>query len=278
MTPTEAGRPPVRWALIDRILFVVTMLAVVLCVTAVLLNRGSALPASRTEARAGTATSGVPSGLALEMLMPKSLVGHCSGAQLAGTRLVVTAAHCLANQLGEITTVVNGAVLHARRVWIHPEYRTDGVSPLDARNIHVDVAVVEFPMMNRTAPGAVYRPGKVGPHAALAVHAHQFTEGDRNTEFVPVTCTSPADPGRLNLRVPKVRCDLRSGASGSALLIGDGDAGQDLAPGTVVRLAGVLSTYSDQGNEFAPASAVVELVDQLGEGRRWLHHPHPTTA
>ena len=88
----------------------------------------------------------------------------CSGTPITGTRLVVTAAHCVLDDAGDVTavTVVRDGVEHApRAVLVNPRYH-DTPSP------HLDAAVL---VMDQAIPGPAATLGDTLPTQGLVTLA-----------------------------------------------------------------------------------------------------------
>ena len=194
----------------------------------------------------------------------------CSGTPITGTRLVITAAHCVLDGAGDVTavTVVRDGVEHApQAVLVDPRYH-------DAPSPRLDAAVL---VMDRAIPGPAATLGDTLPTQGLVTLAGLQpidTDGtllrgtsydDRPTpkgvtggvveiESLPSGCVDRASSIEIAVNQLKVGCGLVPGASGGGLFVEHG--------GTLV-LLGVISTvgFDLSSNGLTPLAAVHELLD-----------------
>ena len=194
----------------------------------------------------------------------------CSGTPITGTRLVITAAHCVLDGAGDVTavTVVRDGVEHApQALLLDPRYH-------DAPSPHLDAAVL---IMDRAIPGRAATVGHTLPtHGLVTVAGLQpiDTDGtllrgtsydDRPTpkgvtgavveiESLPSGCVDRPSSIEIAVHQLKVGCGLVPGASGGGLFVERG--------GRLV-LLGVISTvgFDLSYNGLTPLAAVHELLE-----------------
>jgi hypothetical protein len=201
----------------------------------------------------------------------------CSGTPITGTRLVITAAHCVLDSAGDVTavTVIRDGVEHSpRAVLVNPRYS-------DTPSAHLDAAVL---IMDRAIPGTGARLGSTLPTQGLVTLAglqpidtdgtllRGTTAHDRPTpkgviggvveiESLPSGCVELASSIEIVVNRLEVDCGLVRGASGGGLFIEHG--------GRLV-LLGIISTVDVDlsFNGLAPLAAVHEL---LSHPRQYTH-------
>jgi hypothetical protein len=197
----------------------------------------------------------------------------CSGTPIAGTRLVITAAHCVLDRGGDVTavTVVRDDVAYLpRSILVDSRYH-------DAPGAGRDAAVL---IMRRTIPGPAATLGDALPtqgHVTLAGFQPIDTDGallrgstshDRPTpkgvtggvveiESRPSGCVFRASSIEIAVDQLKVGCGLIPGASGGGLYAEQGRR---------IVLLGIISTVGlDLSfNGLTPLAAVQELLDNPG--------------
>jgi hypothetical protein len=198
----------------------------------------------------------------------------CSGTPITGTRLVITAAHCVLDDAGEVTavTVVRDGVEHVpRAVLVNPRYH-------DAPSPHLDAAVL---VMDRAIPGAAATLGDTLPTQGLVTLAgfqpidtdgtllrgtryddrptpKGVTGGVIKIESLPSGCVDRASSIEIAADQLKVGCGLIPGASGGGLFVE--------RDGRLV-LLGIISTVSFDlsYNGLTSLAAVHELLSHPGE-------------
>jgi Trypsin len=198
----------------------------------------------------------------------------CSGTPIRGTRLVITAAHCVLDGDGDVTAVTvvrNGAEHEPQAVLINPRYD-------DAPSSHLDAAVL---IMDRAIPGSAATLGDTLPTQGLATLAGLQpidTDGTllRGTSYddrptpkgvsggvieivsLPSGCVDRVSAIEVAVEELKVGCGLIPGASGGGLFVEQG--------GRVI-LLGIISTvgFDLSYNGLTPLAAVHELLQHPGE-------------
>ena len=203
----------------------------------------------------------------------------CSGTPITGTRLVITAAHCVLDDVGDVTavTVVRDGVEHLpRAVLVNRRYH-------DTPGPHLDAAVL---VMDQAMPGAAATLGNTLPTQGLVTLAGLQpidTDGtllrgsrydDRPTpkgvtgglieiQSLPTGCVDRASSIAIAANQLNVGCGLIPGASGGGLFIE--------RDGRLV-LLGIISTvgFDLSYNGLTPLAAVHELLSHPGE---YTHTP-----
>ena len=198
----------------------------------------------------------------------------CSGTPIAGTPLVITAAHCVLDEEGDLTVVSvlrDGVGYTPRSVLLNAQYH-------DEHNPALDAAVL---VMDRTIPGAAAMLGAGLPTQTLVtVAGFQPIDTDgtllRGTRYdnrptpkgvtggvieiksLPTGCVDRASSIEIAVDQHRVGCGLIPGASGGGLFVD-----QD---GEVV-LLGIISTVSFDlsYNGLTPLAAVHELLNHADE-------------
>jgi hypothetical protein len=196
-------------------------------------------------------------------------LGVCSGTPIEGTVYVVTAAHCVLTQTGEITkrTIVRDDVRYSPvAVLVDTDYH-------DHRSVQLDAAVL---IMGQVLPGPAAQLGKVLPdsgYLTLAgyqpldsdgsplrghhVNERPLPKGATGTRIVvpyePAGCAAPVSELVVAAVRVTVSCGLVPGASGGGLY-----AEQD---GEVV-LVGIVSTVTADlsANGVVPLNSLHELL------------------
>ena len=217
----------------------------------------------------------------------------CSGTPIAGTRLVVTAAHCVLDGAGDVTavTVVRDGVEHRHGRSLSTPGTHDAPSP------HLDAAVL---VHGPDHPGSrLRRSGTPCPLTGLVTLAgfqpidtdgtllrgtsyHDrptpkgVTGGVVEIESLPSGCVDRASSIEVAGDQLKLGCGLIPGASGGGLFAKQG--------GKLV-LLGIISTVGRDlsYNELTPLTALRELLDHPDEYTHALPDerpltPRPTTA
>ncbi len=203
----------------------------------------------------------------------------CSGTPIAGTRLVITAAHCVLDRAGDVTAVTvvrDGAEYLPRAILVDSRYH-------DTPGAGLDAAVL---IMRRTIPGPAATLGDALPAQGLVTLAgfqRIDTDGallrgtssdDRPTpkgvtggvveiESRPSGCVFDASSIEVAVDQLKVGCGLIPGASGGGLFAENGRR---------IVLLGVISTVGRDlsFNGLTPLAAVHELLDNA---RVYTHAP-----
>jgi hypothetical protein len=204
----------------------------------------------------------------------------CSGTPITGTRLVITAAHCVLDSTGEVTAVIvtrDSVEYTPRAVLVDPRYEGTLIP-------HLDAAVL---VMDRAIPGPAATLGDTLPtqgFVTLAGFQHIDTDGtllrgtrydDRPTpkgvtdsvikiESRPSGCVDRVTSIEIAADQLKVGCGLIPGASGGGLFVE-----QDRR----LVLLGIISTvaFDLSYNGVTPLAAVHELLSHPGE----YTHPLP---
>jgi hypothetical protein len=191
----------------------------------------------------------IPESDPLAAVVVEVLTDHpCSGTALADLPIVVTAAHCVLDDNGDI--VQNAAIFRG-----YQRYSANAVvvdrTWWDHKNERNDVALL---LLDRPLP--------VG-----ATLAQRFPTGDlRPAGFQPDKglqgCTVTPEQVHRDVNTVRVPCGLIPGASGGGLYSVDGDR---------VTLAGVLSTVTMDHtvNGFVPLHSVTAMID----GRLGAEYP-----
>jgi Trypsin-like peptidase domain len=198
----------------------------------------------------------------------------CSGTPISGTRLVITAAHCVLDSAGDVTavTVVRDGVEHApQAVLLNPRYP-------DAPSAHLDAAVL---VLNRAIPGPSATLGDTLPTQGLVTIAgfqpidtdgallrgtsyddrpipKGVTGGVVEIEYLPSGCVHRASSIEIAVNQLKVHCGLVRGASGGGLFVEHGGR---------LTLLGIISTVGVDlsFNGLTLLSAVHELLNHPGD-------------
>ena len=198
----------------------------------------------------------------------------CSGTPITGTRLVITAAHCVLDGAGEVTavTVVRDGMEHTpRAVLVDPRY-------FAAPGPHLDAAVL---VLDRAIPGAAATLGEALPTQGIVTLAgfqpidtdgtllrgttydnrptpKGVTGGFVEIESLPSGCVDRASSIEVAPDELKIGCGLIPGASGGGLFAESG--------GNVV-LLGIISTVGRDlsYNGVTPLAAVRELLNHPSE-------------
>jgi Trypsin-like peptidase domain len=203
----------------------------------------------------------------------------CSGTPIAGTRLVITAAHCVLDRAGDVTAVTvvrDGAAYVPRAILVDSRYH-------DGPGTGLDAAVL---IMRRRIPGPAATLGDVLPTQGLVTLAgfqaidtdgallRGSTSHDRPTpkgvtgavveiESRPSGCVFRVSSIEIGVDQLKVGCGLIPGASGGGLFAEQGRR---------IVLLGIISTVGlDLSfNGLTPLAAVHELLDNP---RVYTHAP-----
>jgi hypothetical protein len=211
----------------------------------------------------------------------------CSGTPVTGTRLVMTAAHCVLDGAGDVTsvTVVRDDVTYEpRAVLLNPRYH-------DAPSPYLDAAVL---VMDRAIPGPSANLGAALPFEGLVTLAgfqpidtdgtllrgtsyddrpipKGVTGGVVQVDSLPTGCVHRASSIEIAVDRLRVACGLVPGASGGGLF-----ADRD---GTLI-LLGIISTVGlDLSfNGLTPLAAVHELLDHPGDYMHALGDERPSAA
>jgi Trypsin-like peptidase domain len=198
----------------------------------------------------------------------------CSGTPITGTTYVVTAAHCVLDRNGEVSTrtvLRDGEEYKAVAVIVDPAYHDSPVPRLDA-------AVLVF---DGTIPGTSATIGEQLPTAGSVVlagfqpldtdgsllrgtsytdhpHPRGVTGGVIAIETEVAGCVRPASELRITITEVKVSCGLVPGASGGGMLV-EGPSGPVLV--------GIISTvsYDLTDNGIVPLPALHELLERASE-------------
>jgi hypothetical protein len=198
----------------------------------------------------------------------------CSGTPMSGTRVVITAAHCVLDRDGDVTsvTVVRDGVEHVpRAVLVNPQYH-------DAPSPQLDAAAL---IMDQAIPGAAATLGDGLPtHGLVTIAGLQSIDTDgtllRGTRYdnrptpkgvtggvikieaLPTGCVHRASSLEIATDHLKVGCGLIPGASGGGLF-----AERECR----LVLLGIISTVSFDlsYNRLTPLAAVHELLSNAGE-------------
>jgi hypothetical protein len=198
----------------------------------------------------------------------------CSGTPITGTRLVITAAHCVLDRAGNVASVAvvrGGVEQEPQAVLVNARYP-------DAPSARLDAAVL---VMDRPIPGPAATLGDTLPtHGLVTLAGLQpvDTDGallrgtsahDRPTpkgvtgrvieiESLPTGCVNRASSIQITVNQLRVGCGLVPGASGGGLFVEHG--------GRLV-LLGIISTVSDDlsSNGLTPLAAVHELLNHPRE-------------
>ena len=212
----------------------------------------------------------------------------CSGTPINGARLVITAAHCVLDGAGDVTTVT------VERDEVEYVPRTILVSPrhYDPPRPHEDAAVL---VMGRALPGPTATLGDVLPtqgHVTLAglqpidrdgalLRGTSYNDrpepsGAKGAAIVviesrPAGCLDHATSIDVAAGQLEVRCGLVRGASGGGLF---SERDGRLA------LHGVISTvdFDLSFNGLAPLSAVQDLLEQPSKYMHTLPEQHTLAA
>jgi len=209
--------------------------------------------------------------------------GACSGIPIAGTVYVVTAAHCVLTESGDVTrrTIVRDNVTYTSvAVLVDTDYHDHPTSELDA-------AVL---VMANVIPGLGARVGSTLPVSGQVTLAgfqpidddgtllrdprrigHHMADGDAQTRidmsYRPAGCVDSAaslDVSDARVMVP---CGLVPGASGGGLFIeNDGE----------LVLVGIVSTVTAdlRANGVVPMTALHELLDHPDLYRHEFSNQH----
>jgi len=208
--------------------------------------------------------------------------GACSGTPIAGTRYVVTAAHCVIDRNGdlEVRTVVRGEGMYTEQaVLVDRRYHEHPTTAFDA-------AVL---VMDRVIAGPSARIGSMLPtEGSLTLAGYQAIDRDGTLlrgrtpydrplpsgatgTFIqiasaPAGCTDAVASLEVSADVLEVQCGLIPGASGGGLFV-DG--------GAIPTLVGIVSTVSADvsANGVVPVSALHELLDHPGRYYHALSDP-----
>jgi hypothetical protein len=211
----------------------------------------------------------------------------CSGTPIAGTRYVVTAAHCVLDRVGEVVSpiVERGDVQYrALEVLIDRGYTTAPSARLDAAVLVMD-RVIPGPSarLGDTLPGqdvvtlagfqpldtdgTLLRPRNAEAHATPT----GVTGGVVRIETALAGCVRDVSAVEVTSSRLTVPCGLVRGASGGGLLAED-----DRGP----VLVGVVSTVSFDlsSNGVTPMSAVHRLIENPGRYAYVLSPTGPTST
>ncbi len=211
----------------------------------------------------------------------------CSGTPIVETALVITAAHCVLDDAGEVTavTVVRDGTEHtARAVVVDTRYH-------DAHSTRLDAAVL---VMDHAIPGPAAMLGDTLPTQGLVTLAgfqpmdtdgtllRGTRYGERPTpkgvtggvveiESLPSGCVDRVSSVDVAVDQLTIGCGLIPGASGGGLF-----AEHD---GQLV-LLGVISTVGRDlsYNGLTPLAAVHDLLDHAGEHTHALPDERPVTS
>ena len=198
----------------------------------------------------------------------------CSGTPISGARLVITAAHCILDEDGDVTAVTvarDGVEYVPRAALVNRRYH-------DAPSAQLDAAVL---VMERAIPGLVATLGDTAPTQGLVTIAGFQpidTDGtllrgtsyrDRPTpkgatggvveiESLPAGCVERASSIEITADQLKVGCGLVPGGSGGGLFAAD--------RGRLV-LQGIISTVGRDlsFNGLTRPAAVRELLNHPGD-------------
>jgi hypothetical protein len=206
--------------------------------------------------------------------------GHCTGTPISGTVYVVTAAHCVLTETGEVTrrTIIRGSSTYtAVAVLVDSDYHDHPTSRLDA-------AVL---IMDQVIPGAAARVGTGLPHGGSVTLAG-FQPVDENGMLMRDAASIDAQSTRVDLpagcvdtaasldvtdaRV-MVPCGLVPGSSGGGLFT---ETNGELV------LVGIVSTVTADltANGVVPLAALRELLDHQDRysndfSTAQVHREHP---
>jgi hypothetical protein len=203
---------------------------------------------------------------------------NCSGTPILGGTLVVTAAHCVIDDNGQVaasrTVVRDGESYKPAAVLVNRQYH-------DLRRVRLDAAVL---VMSEAIPGATADLGERLPDTGLATVAGmqpldsggsllRGTRYDNRPHLRPASgsiveietsaagCVGPAAALQVSTARVKVPCGLIPGASGGGLFVGAAER---------PTLVGVISTvaYDLTYNEVVPPT---ELRELLAHPDRYVH-------
>jgi trypsin len=211
----------------------------------------------------------------------------CSGTPITGTRFVITAAHCVLDRAGDVTTVTvvrDGVEYVPRAVLLNPRYH-------DSPSAYLDAAVL---LTDRVMPGPSATLGDTVPTQGLVtLTGYQpintdgtllrgrsyddrpipkgVTGGVVQIESLPSGCVDRASSIQVTAHQLKVDCGLVPGASGGGLFAEHG--------GGVV-LLGIISTVSRDlsDNGLTPMSAVHELLNRPRQYTQRLARGRPSAT
>ncbi len=198
----------------------------------------------------------------------------CSGTPITGTRLVITAAHCVLDAPATSRPSPSCATVwntRHRRSSLNPRYP-------DAPSAHLDAAVL---VLNRAIPGPAATLGDTLPTQGLVTLAgfqpidtdgallrgtsyddrpipKGVTGGVVEIESLPSGCVHRASSIEIAVNQLKVHCGLVRGASGGGLFVEHGGR---------LTLLGIISTVGVDlsFNGLTPLSAVHELLNHPGD-------------
>jgi hypothetical protein len=198
----------------------------------------------------------------------------CSGTPMSGARLVITAAHCILDEDGDVTAVTvlrDGVEYVPRAALVNRRYH-------DAPSTQLDAAVL---VMERALPGLTAALGDTVPtQGSVTIAGLQPIDTDgtllRGTSYrdrptpkgatggvvevksLPAGCVERASSIEISANQLKVGCGLVPGGSGGGLFAAD--------RGRLV-LHGIISTVGRDlsSNGLTRLAAVHELLDHPGD-------------
>ncbi len=237
-------------------------------------NDGIVSGGGRAELTVGLSRPHVLDGALADVVVRVRGASICSGTPITGTSYLITAAHCILDRDGEVTTVTvvrDGIVYTPREVLVNPRYK-DAPSPqLDAAVLVMDQAI---PGPSASLGGALPIQGVVTLVGlqpidtdgtllrGTSVHHRPtpkgVTGGVVEIESLPVGCVGRGTSVGVALNQLTVHCGLVPGASGGGLF-----TERDGRP----VLLGIVSTVSLDlsSNGLTRLSAVHELFDHPGD-------------
>lgn len=195
--------------------------------------------------------------------------GVCSGTPIADSRYVVTAAHCVLDDAGEVgprTVVRDGVRYEAVGVLVDVRYVDTPTNALDAAVLIVDRAIAgPAAVIGQTLPttGTVTVAGfqsvdtdgsllrGTTPHDRPLPHG--ATAGLVTVGHQPAGCSVEASSLEVSAASVRVRCGLIPGASGGGLYLQTSES---------VQLVAIISTVSPDitSNGLTPLSSLTELL------------------
>src|SRR4051794_20833300 len=207
------------------------------------------------------------------------LQGHvCSGTPITGTVYVVTAAHCVLTEDGEVTqrTVVRDHIRYpAVAVLVDTEYHDHPSEALDAA-VLVMAQVIPGPSVGVASAlpdsGSVtlagFQPLDSDGSLLRGPRRHEVAGEDSVLPYQPGGCSQPVEALDVSTARVLVPCGLVPGASGGGLFAEQG--------GQLV-LVGIISTVTagERGNGIVPLSSLQKLLQHPD---RYAHGFHAAGA
>jgi hypothetical protein len=208
----------------------------------------------------------------------------CSGTPITGTRFVVTAAHCVLDSAGAVTTVtiVRDGVEHSpRAVLVNLRYHDSPSEELDAAVLITDRAIPgPSASLGDAVPAqgvltlAGFQPIDTDGTLLRGTNYHDrplpkgFTGGVVEIKSRPAGCVDRASSIEVSASRLKVQCGLIPGASGGGLFAEDD---------RTFTLHGIISTVGIglSFNGVTPLSTVHDLLNHPGHYRHAIPEGHP---